>query len=235
MAAGLEAAVGTRRTHRARFLACPPPRLLQSRPAAVPSRQTIEPVVAQYYRELRAILARTLKDGHAADDVVQEACARVLALRQAGRPIEKLRAVLHRTAYNLLIDRSRRDKLRQHDSLDCLPEDAHPAAPASARPDERLDSARRARALLETIEALPPRCREAFVLHKLDGLSQPDVAAQMGISLNMVERHIMRGMDACRACRDRLDGLVRPAEAESPAGAVEPAQSGRRSPRNRSR
>jgi hypothetical protein len=40
----------------------------------------------------------------------------------------------------------------------------------------------------------------------------------MGVSINMVERHIMRGMDACRACRDRLDGVVplRPANGQSP-------------------
>ena len=52
----------------------------------------------------------------------------------------------------------------------------------------------------------------------IDGLSQAEVARQMGVSINMVERHIMRGMDACRACRDRLDGVVplRPANGQSP-------------------
>jgi RNA polymerase sigma factor (sigma-70 family) len=173
-------------------------------------------VVARYYRELQSLLARTLKDRHAADDVVQEACVRVLALRHAGQPVEKLRSVLHRTAYNLLIDASRRNKLRRHEDLDALPEDALPAAPESEQPQERLSSAQRARAMLATIEALPPRCREAFVLHKIDGLSQAEVAGRMNISVNMVERHVMRGMDACRACRDRLDGL---ASADTPGTA----------------
>ncbi|MBN9340457.1 MAG: sigma-70 family RNA polymerase sigma factor [Comamonadaceae bacterium] len=163
-------------------------------------------MVARYYRELQALLARTLKDRHAADDVVQEAYARVLALRHAGQPVEKFRSVLHRAAYNLVIDRSRRARLRDHDDLDALPEAAHPAAAEATQPDAILASAQRARALVATIEALPPRCREAFVLHKIDGYTQPEVAARMGISLNMVERHIMRGMDACRACMDALDG-----------------------------
>ena len=163
-------------------------------------------VVARYYRELHSLLVRTLKDRHAADDVVQEAFTRVLALRHAGHTVDKLRAVLHRTARNLVIDASRRHKLRDHDDLDALPEHTQPAAARSSQPEERLSAAQRAGALLATIEALPPRCREAFVLFKIDGLEQAEVARRMGISVNMVERHVMRGMDACRACRDRLDG-----------------------------
>lgn len=135
---------------------------------------------------------------------------RVLALRHAGHPIKKLRSVLHRTAYNLLIDANRRNKLRRHEDLDALPEDALPIAPESAQPEERLSTDQRARAMLATIEGLPPRCRQAFILHKIDGLSQAEVANRMSISANMVERHVMRGMDACRACRDRLDGLTSP-------------------------
>ncbi|MEZ2298274.1 RNA polymerase sigma factor [Variovorax sp. RCC_210] len=163
-------------------------------------------MVARYYRELHSLLTRTLKDRHAADDVVQEAFTRVLALRHAGRPVEKLRSVLHRTAYNLVIDASRRNKLRDHDDLDALPEHTQPAAARSSQPEERLCAAQRAQAMLATIEALPPRCREAFVLYKIDGVDQAEIARRMGISVNMVERHVMRGMDACRACRDRLDG-----------------------------
>lgn len=173
-------------------------------------------VVARYYRDLQALLARTLKDRHAADDVVQESYARVLALEQRGHPVEKLRAVLHRTAYNLVIDGSRRARVRNHEDLDSLEEHEHPAAPASLEPEERLSQVQRARAMLRTIEALPPRCREAFVLYKIDGLAQQDIAARMGISLNMVERHIMRGMDACRACLDKLDGA---SHAGDPGGA----------------
>ena len=61
-------------------------------------------------------------------------------------------------------------------------------------------------ALLAAIGDLPVRCREAFILHKFDGLSQAEVARQMGISVTMVERHIKLGMLACRACQDRLEG-----------------------------
>jgi RNA polymerase sigma-70 factor (ECF subfamily) len=48
--------------------------------------------------------------------------------------------------------------------------------------------------ITRSIEELPPRCREAFKLHKFDGLSHHDVARRMGISRNMVEKHIIKAL-----------------------------------------
>ncbi|MNR33176.1 putative RNA polymerase sigma factor FecI [compost metagenome] len=48
---------------------------------------------------------------------------------------------------------------------------------------------------------LPEKCRQAYVWHRLDGLTQVEVAARMGLSLNTVERYIMRAM---RHLRDAL-------------------------------
>lgn len=49
------------------------------------------------------------------------------------------------------------------------------------------------------IDALPPRCREAFVLNRIHGLPHDEVARALGISRSMVEKHVMRGLHACRA------------------------------------
>jgi RNA polymerase sigma factor (sigma-70 family) len=59
--------------------------------------------------------------------------------------------------------------------------------------------------LLQAIEDLPLRCREAFILHRFDGLPHVEVAERMGISCKMVEQHIKLAMTACRRCKARLD------------------------------
>ena len=55
------------------------------------------------------------------------------------------------------------------------------------------------RRLAELIDDLPPKCREAFVLRKVRGLSQREVAAAMSLSENTVEKHIGKALAAlCR-------------------------------------
>ncbi|NWM24825.1 RNA polymerase sigma factor, partial [Escherichia coli] len=50
--------------------------------------------------------------------------------------------------------------------------------------------------LARLIEDLPPKCRQVFVLRKLRGLSQREVAEVMEISENTVEKHMGKAMMA---------------------------------------
>lgn len=170
-------------------------------------------MVTRYYRELLNFLARAVNNRDAAADLAQESYLRVLDLQQSGETVADPRALLYRTARNLVIDRHRRDAVRgQH--VDADP-DANDqlldalAAPAAFEPETAAMSAQAVQAMLAVIGELPLRCRQAFILHKFDGLSQAQVAQQMGISLTMVERHIKNAMQACRRCQQQSDAAAR--------------------------
>jgi RNA polymerase sigma-70 factor (ECF subfamily) len=173
-------------------------------PLASPAGPPVSVVLERYYRELLNFLHRQVNDRHTAADLAQESYARVLAVQRDGREILDVRALLYRTARNLLVDQHRRAQVRQHDDIDTLAEAHQPAAPGHLRPDEALASGQVVRAYVQAIEQLPPRCREAFVMSVFDGLGQAEIARRMGISVSMVEKHIVRGMLACRACGQRL-------------------------------
>lgn len=166
-------------------------------------------MVAHYYQELLNYFARMVRSRDGAADLVHEAYARVLALQQTGQVIHQPRALLYRTARNLLIDQHRRNAVRGHwAEVDETPlrDIAELPAPAGDEPEVAATSAQAMASLIATIDALPLRCREAFILHKFDGLPQAEVAAQMGISRKMVEQHIQRAMVACRQCRAANEG-----------------------------
>ncbi len=161
-------------------------------------------LLERYYRELLNFLHRQVSDRDTAADLAQESYARVLAVQHAGRDILDGRALLYRTARNLLVDQHRRAAVRRHDDLDAMPEAEQPAAPHYLQPEEALVSRQMLRAYVGAIECLPPRCREAFVLHVFDELTHAQVAQRMGISVSMVEKHVVRGMLACKACERSL-------------------------------
>jgi len=170
-------------------------------------------VLTHYYRELLNFLSRAVNDRHAAADLAQESYVRVLALQQSGEQVIEPRALLYRTARNLVIDRHRRSVVRgQSFDAEAIEDGdaaadvfATLAAPAASEPETAAMSAQAVEAMLAVIGDLPLRCREAFILHKFDGLSQAEVARRMGISVTMVERHIKLAMQACRRCQDAQD------------------------------
>lgn len=173
-------------------------------------------VLERYHRELLNFLTRQVSDRDTAADLAQESFVRVLSAQSSGRAVLDMRALLYRTARNLVIDQHRRNEVRRHDHLDAIPEDQHPPAPQHLQPEEALASQQVIRAYVVTIEALPARCREAFVLHAFDELSHAQIAQHMGISVSMVEKHVVRGMVACKLCERRLRGPADRAAAGSP-------------------
>jgi RNA polymerase sigma-70 factor (ECF subfamily) len=136
--------------------------------------------LAQACRDL-ALDARQRRSAGDADDIAQDACMRALDVESPQRVREPLR-YLFRIARNLVIDRRRK---RVRDAL--LAESLAVIERGSGNP---ADLER----VLAAIAALPPRCREAFTLHRFDGLSYAAIARRMGVSTSMVEKHIAEAM-----------------------------------------
>src|SRR5471030_269645 len=156
------------------------------------------PAFEKYYTELYRFIHRKLRDRDHAEDLAQETFIRALTVPQ---PIRSHRSLLYRIARNLLVDHYRRPDITVYEPAGEEGETDF-AAPSYLQPYELIEESQYTALMTQTIEALPPRCREAFILHRLEGLSQKEVASHMGISLNMVEKHIIRAMLACRSCNE---------------------------------
>lgn len=171
-------------------------------------------MVARYYRELLNFLGRATADQDTAADLAHESFARVLAAQRTGQAIRHPRGLLYRTARNLLVDAHRRDSVRVgvHAAEWEAGDDRHAPsiedvpAPAAFDPEAILASRQGLAAVLDTIDRLPPRCREAFILYKFDGLTYAEIASQMGISVRTVEMQLQIAMKACWACLERQEG-----------------------------
>lgn len=52
--------------------------------------------------------------------------------------------------------------------------------------------------LAVSLNELPAACRQSFVMNKIEGYSHGEIAQRLGISISMVEKHIMRALLHCR-------------------------------------
>ncbi|MBX3301088.1 MAG: sigma-70 family RNA polymerase sigma factor [Nitrospira sp.] len=149
----------------------------------------------QYYDELVRHLTLKLRSRDQAQDVAQETFLRVLT-QDSSVPIEQPRAFLYKTAFNLTIDQFRRQQCRAEEPLDA--DVVQSALIVPAEQEKVLAFKEQVRLLYEALMELPPRCRHVFLLHKFKERSHAEIAAQLGISISMVEKHILKATAFCR-------------------------------------
>lgn len=154
----------------------------------------------------RARLLRFLQAhgaGDAAEDLLQELWLKLS--RSKTGPIAQPLSYLYRAANNLMVDRHRsRRQAEQREQAWAEASDA--PAPAEAPPGERSLIAREQLAAVEaTLIGLGDRAATIFRRHRLDGIGQRDIAAEMGVSLGTVESDLRRAYRAMIELQGRFD------------------------------
>ncbi|WP_304608564.1 sigma-70 family RNA polymerase sigma factor [Inquilinus sp. Marseille-Q2685] len=165
-------------------------------------RSSLLALLTRHYQELLRHLTRRLGSASAAADVAQDTWLR-LRRAETVPELQNPQAYLFRIADNLARDRLRSDAARARTLLPAELGDDRPSDAPGA--ESVLDHRQRLQVLERAVAELPPKCREVFLLHKFDGLGHGEIAARLGISRSMVEKHVMK---ALAHCRDRMRDLL---------------------------
>ncbi|MBB3101889.1 RNA polymerase sigma factor [Azomonas macrocytogenes] len=163
--------------------------------------------LALHYDDLVEYIRRRFSGSQFAHDVVHDVCVQLLE-KSPQQPIAQPFAFLRRVSFNRAIDRSRSDCARnaRFKGMAELPDNrSHDCDGAMA-----LDFEQQLKALLAIIEALPARPRQIFLLHRIHGMPQREIADELGISLNMVTQHFSRAMRAIVLHWEPAQRAVRP-------------------------
>lgn len=154
----------------------------------------------RFLREHRALLvaflARRVGDDDA-QDIAQETLVRLMRYR--AQPVEQLRPLMYRIAINVIHDRGRRDTTRQvfaHVSLD---QDFIGLASLEPAHDQRIEHEQELALVRSAILQLPDRCRQVYLLNRIEGMSYSQIAQHCGISVKAVEKHIGKALGILRA------------------------------------
>jgi RNA polymerase sigma factor (sigma-70 family) len=129
--------------------------------------------------------------------VAQETYLRLHKIEDLGK-LSNARAFMFQTASNTAIDKLRRTILHER----YLEFEIHKEARQDAlSPDRIINAEEQLRQLYQTIEGLPLKCRQAFLLHRKSGMSYSTIADEMGISVSSVEKYIFQALKECRKAR----------------------------------
>jgi RNA polymerase sigma factor, sigma-70 family len=150
---------------------------------------------------LRAWLRARFPDVIDVDNLVQETLARVWRAHEE-HPVSSPRALLYTTAHHLAVDQLRRQKVVRIEALTELTD--LPVYEENLSPAESTALNQELELLTRAIQSLPDKCRQVLTLRKIYGLSQKEIAAQLGISEHTVEAQVGNGMRRCAAYLARL-------------------------------
>jgi RNA polymerase sigma factor (sigma-70 family) len=159
---------------------------------------TVRELFREHNRALVNFLLTRVPSQQDALDVAQECYVRLLELDRPGA-VGFLRGYMFRIAANLAIDRMRRTQVRERESIELFDEPMADDVAHRAMTDQEIER------VAEALQHLPPKCREAFVLHMVEGHDTAEIAARMNVRDRQVRRYVAR---ALRFCQDWLEGKV---------------------------
>ena len=149
-------------------------------------------------KALRRYIARFCAEPQDVEDLAQETFLSGFAAEMRTE-IREPKAFLFRIARNLVFSARRQKRRRPNQGLEelggsdlLMDEDQMDAA-------AWLDGRRKLALLAQAVAHLPPQCRKAFLLRRVDGLEYKQIANRMNISVSSVEKHVANGLLKCNA------------------------------------
>ena len=161
------------------------------------------------FEEHREQLLRYLRAhgaGDAAEDLLQELWLKVSA--SPSGPIANPKSYLFRAATNLMIDRRRSEgqaQRRDHEwsgLADRLPD----SVANDPGPEREIDGRARLAFVEEELAKLPQRAVSIFRAHRIDGRTQREIAADMGLSSSTIESDLRTVYRLLDDIRRKFDG-----------------------------
>jgi RNA polymerase sigma-70 factor (ECF subfamily) len=173
--------------------------------------ETMQDIWSELAGRLRAFVARRVNDAHAADDITQDVLLKVQTQLHTLPPEDKLPAWVFAIARNAVVDYYRSRAVRSHANVEDVDAVAEPDEGDDAGPQQQL-----ARCLARMVDQLPEPYREAMRLVDVEGLTQQEVAARVGVSLSGAKSRVQRArqqlremiLECCNVERDGRGGVV---------------------------
>lgn len=165
---------------------------------AMPKKQNwFERLFDLYQGELLGFAGQRFDDS--AEDIVQDAYLRLLEHEQPDAILNP-RAYLYRVTANAAVDQQRKRRIRELYAGDL--EDFDAVCSPLPSPETESANSQLLQQCLQVLEQLPAIQRHIFLLHRIEGYSHRQIAANLNMPRRTVERHCAKALEFCLAALD---------------------------------
>jgi RNA polymerase sigma-70 factor, ECF subfamily len=186
-------------------------------------RQALEELLSRHQRRVYRFGLKMCRDPEDAKDVLQETLLAVARTVKDFRGASSVSTWLYTIARSFCIKKRRRSKFapEHEESLESREPglEARQVVDPGRGPEDDLAGRQIESALEQAIAGLDPMYREVLVLRDVEGLTAPEVAEVMGLTVEAVKSRLHRARIAVRAALAPLLGVPEP----TPAAGVAPA------------
>ena len=163
-------------------------------------QKALESLFAIYFPRLNDFAGKVVKDDVISQDIVQDVFVKIWEKRSEIEPIN-LEAFLFRLVRNRCIDYIKHLKVinnrMQEIQISSKYEELYRIDFVGDEPYVLIEQELKQK-IERTIESLPERCREVFILSRINGLKNKEIAERLNINVKNVERHLSRAMQSFR-------------------------------------
>ncbi|WP_346766595.1 RNA polymerase sigma factor [Paraglaciecola sp. 20A4] len=145
----------------------------------------------------------TIVPPHEIEDVVQETYVRICQAKNTEKILSK-KSFMYTTAKNLALDYQKKaatklldDKVEWSERESFIDDENYDRVLNDVIANDEFST------FCEAVRQLPTQCRKVFVLKKVYGYTQKEIAKDMGLSESTVEKHISAGLKRCIQLAER--------------------------------
>jgi RNA polymerase sigma-70 factor (ECF subfamily) len=151
-------------------------------------------VYMRYYPALNRYAYLMVKDGDVAEDMVHNVFLKLVESEVALNNPAYQKAYLYRSVYNECLNHIKHQQIRKgyQNEKNSYPEEIADTDEASIQHKELKQT------IAKALDLLPEQCRRVFQLSRYEELKYKEIADLLGISVNTVEKHMVKALKRLR-------------------------------------
>ncbi len=155
-----------------------------------------------YFDEVCGHVYRYIPDTRIAQDVAQDLFVELWTKRDKLNITSSAGAYLHRMAVTRALNYIRDNRKHRHSDIS----EMRVVRTSQPTPDQVMDARSMNEMISRTIDVLPERCRQVFMLSRFEHLSNAQIAEALDISVKTVENQMTKALRAIREAVQKYKG-----------------------------